>query len=167
MQSLFSNTTPMGFSTLQEPASTNTLKLSPWAHFDKLWTSVIGSSPDKFKFTPGVTPFSTLRETVAMIALYLVVIFGGREFMRNRPAYKLNGLFMLHNFCLTAISGALLVLFAEQLIPSLWKNGLYENICGADGWTPPLVILYYVGILGIWRLNLANASKVELPCQIC
>jgi hypothetical protein len=87
---------------------------------------------------------STLTETVAMIFLYLVVIFGGREFMRNRPALKLNGLFMAHNFFLTAISGGLLVLFTQQLIPSLWRHGLYENICGADGWTQQLVVLYYV-----------------------
>jgi len=36
-----------------------------------------------------------MKETIAMIVLYLVVIFGGREIMRNRPAYKLNGLFMV------------------------------------------------------------------------
>jgi len=60
---------------------------------------------------------------------------------------RLNGLFMVHNFCLTATSGALLALFAQQLIPSLWKDDLYENICGADGWTRPLVVLYYVGEL--------------------
>lgn len=109
----------------------------------------MGYPADKFKFVPGKTPMSTLTETVAMIALYIVVIFGGREFMRNRPAYKLNGLFMAHNFCLTAISGVLLVLFAEQLIPTLWRHGLYENICGALGWTPPLVVLYYVS--GFWN----------------
>lgn len=120
------------------------ISLSPWANFDRAWTSVMGYPADKFKFVPGKTPMSTLTETVAMIVLYLVVIFGGREFMRNRPAYKLNGLFMVHNFCLTAISGTLLVLFAEQLIPTLWKGGLYENICGASGWTPALVTLYYV-----------------------
>jgi fatty acid elongase 3 len=45
---------------------------------------------------------------------------------------------------LTAVSGALLVLFAEQLIPTLWRHGLYENICGASGWTQPLTVLYYV-----------------------
>lgn len=87
---------------------------------------------------------STFKETVAMIMLYLVVIFGGREIMKTREAYKLNGLFKIHNFMLTAISGGLLVLFLEQLIPTLWRHGLYENICGADGWTQPLVVLYYV-----------------------
>ena len=66
--------------------------------------------------------------------------------MRNRQPYKLNGLFMAHNFILTVISGALLVLFAEQLIPTLWKHGLYENICGESGWTQPLLVLYYVSL---------------------
>lgn len=79
-----------------------------------------------------------------MIVVYLAVIFGGREYMKNREALKLNTLFKIHNFMLTAISGALLVLFAEQLLPTLWRHGLYENICGADGWTQPLVVLYYV-----------------------
>lgn len=81
-----------------------------------------------------------------MIVLYLVVVFGGREIMRNREPYKLNALFMAHNFMLTSVSGLLLVLFAEQLIPSLWKYGLYDNICGASGWTQPLLVLYYVSL---------------------
>jgi len=107
----------------------------------------MGYPAEDFRFVPGKTPFSTLKETVAMIVLYVVVIFGGRELMRNRQPYKLNTLFMAHNFILTAISGALLVLFTEQLIPSLWKSGLYENICGASGWTRPLVVLYYLNYL--------------------
>ena len=123
------------------------MSLSPWANFDKAWTAVMGYPAHKFKFVAGRTPMSTLAETVTMIVLYLVVIFGGRELMRNRKPLKLNGLFMAHNFILTAISGALLVLFAEQLIPTLWRHGLYENICGGSGWTQPLVVLYYVGDL--------------------
>jgi hypothetical protein len=144
MESYFSNTSSgTSFPTHGELARKGS-SLSPWANFDTLWTSAMGYPAGEFKFVPGKTPFSTLKETSAMICLYLVVIFGGREFMRNRPAYKLNGLFMVHNFCLTAISGALLVLFSQQLLPTLWNHGLYENICGADGWTQPLVLLYYV-----------------------
>lgn len=120
------------------------ITFSPWSNFGKAWTSVMGYSPEAFKFVPGKTPLSTVKETVGMIILYLVVIFGGQELMRTRPAMKLNGLFMVHNFCLTVVSGSLLVLFAQQLIPSLYRHGLYENICGADGWTQPLVVLYYV-----------------------
>jgi len=69
--------------------------------------------------------------------------------MRNRPAFKLNALFMIHNFYLTAISGTLLALFVEQLIPTLYKHGIFYAICDVKGgWTPPLVILYYVRTAG-------------------
>jgi hypothetical protein len=118
--------------------------LSPWVNFNRLWISVKGYPADEFDFIPGTTPFSTMCETLGMIALYLAVILGGRELMKNRKPVKLNGLFMAHNFILTMVSGALLVLFAEQLLPTLWSHGVYENICGGSGWTPPLVVLYYV-----------------------
>jgi fatty acid elongase 3 len=120
--------------------------LSPWTNFNKAWSAVMGYPAEEFIFKEGKTPMSTLTETLTMIVLYLVVIFGGREIMRNREPYKLNTLFKIHNFMLTAISGALLVLFAEQLIPTLWRRGLYDNICGESGWTQPLVVLYYVSI---------------------
>ena len=64
--------------------------------------------------------------------------------MRDRPAFKLNGLFLVHNFYLTAISGALLALFVQQLVPTLWNQGLYDTICGGGGWTNELNTLYYV-----------------------
>lgn len=64
--------------------------------------------------------------------------------MQTRKPLSLNGPFMAHNFMLTVVSAALLVLFAEQLLPTLWKYGLYENICGKSGWTRRLVVLYYV-----------------------
>ena len=104
----------------------------------------MGYPAEEFKFVEGKTPMSTLSETITMIVVYLIVVFGGREIMKNREPYKLNTLFKIHNFMLTAVSGALLVLFAEQLIPTLWRKGLYDNICGASGWTQPLVVLYYV-----------------------
>lgn len=121
------------------------VKFSPWEAFDKLWTYVAGYPAEDFKFIPGETPMATLRETLGMIVLYYAVIFGGQAWMKNRPAYKLNGLFMAHNLMLTVVSASLLILFAQQLIPSIWKNGLYDGICGGSGWTQPLVVLYYVG----------------------
>ena len=141
-----------GFSS-HGPAVIGPVSLSPWANFNNAWTAVMGYPAEEFKFVPGKTPMSTLKETITMIVVYLVVIFGGREFMRNREPLKLNALFMAHNFMLTAISAALLVLFAEQLIPTLWRHGLYENICGADGRTQPLVVLYYV------RFSLCNPDS--------
>lgn len=122
------------------------LKTSPWTLFDRAWTSVVGYPAAEFRFIPGKTPMGTMKETLLMVSLYYVVIYTGWEFMRKRQPFKLNTLFMAHNFILTAISAALLVLFLEQLIPSLWKHGLYSCICQDAGWTDHLVTLYYVRI---------------------
>ncbi|KAK6859847.1 hypothetical protein PG990_012849 [Apiospora arundinis] len=128
-------------------ASSGIIPLAPWKAFDKVWTSVTGYRADEFRFVEGKTAFSTWPEVFGMIILYVIVVFGGREFMRNRQPLKLNGLFKIHNLFLTLLSGGLLLLFIEQLAPQLWRDGLYENICGADGWTKPLVTLYYLNYL--------------------
>ena len=123
------------------------IKLDPWTLFEGMWRKAKGYSTDDFRFVQGLTPLSTFKETAAFIATYYLVIFGGRELMRNRPAMKLNTLFIIHNFYLTAISGGLLLLFAQQLIPALWKNGLYDGICGSTGWSQKLLVLYYLNYL--------------------
>lgn len=116
-----------------------------WPIFDKAFSAVMGYSPQDFDFKPRETPMSTLKQSSLMIVCYYIIIFGGRELMRSRPAFKLNTLFMIHNFYLTAISGGLLVLFLEQMIPTVFNHGIFYAICAKEGgWTPPLVILYYV-----------------------
>lgn len=121
-----------------------------WPIFDKVFTAIKGYHPQDFEFQPRVTPMSTMKTSLITIVAYYVVIFGGRELMRNRPAFKLNFFFKIHNLYLTAISGALLVLFIEQLIPTLYNHGLFYTICDVKGgWTPQLVILYYVSDTGI------------------
>jgi len=68
--------------------------------------------------------------------------------MKNRPALKLNGLFMVHNLYLTITSGVLLVLFIEQLLPTVWRHGIFFSICNhRGGWTQPLVTLYYLNYI--------------------
>lgn len=143
------------------------ISLKPWKAFDKVWTSVMGYHADKFRLSPGETPMLSLTETVSMIVLYVVVIFGGREFMRNREPLKLNGLFKAHNLFLTLLSGGLLALFIEQLVPTLWNHGLYNAICAeAQGWTPQLVTLYYVSIASFMpscpaKLTSARSSTIS------
>jgi fatty acid elongase 3 len=131
----------------QQIAMTPTISLDPWSIFDKVWTKVVGYPTKEFYFTHGSTPMSTLKETLAAISVYYLVVFSGREFMRNREAFKLNTPFIIHNLYLTAISGVLLILFAQQLVPTLWNKGLYDNICGASGWTQPLTVLYFLNYL--------------------
>ena len=117
-----------------------------WPIFDKAFTMIKGYTPQDFRFTPGSTPMSTGWEVTVMLVSYYVIILGGRELMRGREPFYLNGLFKIHNLYLTLISGALLLLFIEQLLPTLVRHGVFYTICNRKGgWTQELVILYYVG----------------------
>lgn len=128
------------FPTLDRPFG-----IALWPIFDKLYSSIKGYPPQDFTFVNGVTPMSTFKETAAVLVAYYIIVFGGRELMKNRPAFKLNGLFMIHNLYLTIISGGLLALFIEQLLPTVWRHGVFFAICDhRGGWTNHLVILYYV-----------------------
>lgn len=116
-----------------------------WPYFDKVFTAIKGYHPQDFDFTPRVTPMSSMKEAAGLIIAYYVIIFGGREIMKSRPAFKLNGPFMIHNFYLTAISAILLSLFTEQLLPTVYRHGIFYAVCDhRGGWTRQLVILYYV-----------------------
>lgn len=119
-----------------------------WPIFEKAFQAVAGYLPQDFRFVRGYTPLSTWTATILILSSYYLLIFGGREFMRSRPAYSLNGLFKAHNFGLTAVSFILLVLFLEQLIPTLARRGVFFAVCDhKGGWTDQLVILYYVCIV--------------------
>ncbi|KAI0014820.1 GNS1/SUR4 membrane protein [Xylariomycetidae sp. FL0641] len=119
-----------------------------WPHFSKAFEMVAGYPAEDFRFEVGKTPMSTLRETLVFIVIYYTVIFGGREWMRGREPFKLKGLFLIHNFYLTAISAILLALFIEQLLPTVVRHGIFYAICDKEGgWTQPLVVLYYLNYL--------------------
>lgn len=137
-----------GVPTLDRPFG---LKL--WPIFNKAFELVVGYPADDFRFVAGKTPMSTLKETSIFIVVYYIIIFGGREIMRNRDAFKLKALFLVHNFVLTAVSFILLVLYAEQLIPTVTRNGIFYAICASEGgWTQPLVVLYYVRCFPLGRM---------------
>lgn len=121
-----------------------------WPIFSQAWQTVVGYKPETFSFTPGKTPMATITETAATLIAYYIIIFGGREIMKDRPAFKLNGLFKIHNFYLTVISGVLLLLFIEQLLPTLVRKGVFHAVCDYDGgWTDQLVVLYYVSLFPV------------------
>jgi len=119
-----------------------------WPIFSKIFTPIKGYKPETFNFILGETPMAGLKPTLIAMSIYYIVIFGGREIMRNRPAFKLKTPFIIHNFYLTAISGTLLALLLEQLIPEIYHNGIFHAICNpAGGWTNKLVLLYYLNYL--------------------
>lgn len=116
-----------------------------WSLFAKSWQTLAGAPAEDFSFIPEKTPLATFNETAAMLLVYYVTILGGHELMRERPAFQLKTPFMIHNLFLTILSGGLLVLFLEQLVPTVWQQGIYSSVCdGSAGWTKPLTLLYYV-----------------------
>jgi fatty acid elongase 3 len=138
---------PLAFTpiTLGAPTLDHPFGLSMYPLFERAFAAVMGHLPQDFRFVPAGTPMSTFGATATALIGYYVVVFGGREMMRSREAFKLNGIFMLHNLVLTAISGALLLLFLEQLIPTVVRNGIFYGVCDKKGgWTDHLVILYYL-----------------------
>lgn len=121
-----------------------------WPIFDHVFYLLKGYKPTDFEYIPGKTPMASFTECMIGLVTYYTVIFGGRELMKGRAPFKLNTLFKIHNFALTAMSFILMVLFIEQLLPTLFNHGVFYAICDhKGGWTDQLVILYYVRRLSI------------------
>jgi hypothetical protein len=133
------------FKTISWPTLDRPFGVELWPIFVKGYSNVMGYSPTDFKFAPGETPMSTLTATATMLISYYIVVFGGRELMKKREPFVLKYPFLVHNFYLTVISGVLLALFIEQLLPTVVRNGIFFSICNhKGGWTKELVMLYYV-----------------------
>jgi len=132
---------------IQTPSIDRPFGLHLWPLYDTLWTRVTGYPARDFTFKYGETPVGTFREASGLIIAYYLIIFGGREIMKNFKPFKLQFFFQLHNLMLTIISGSLLVLFMENLIPTLWRKGLMHSICSIEGGWTPLVSLYYLNYI--------------------
>lgn len=42
--------------------------------------------------------------TIAIVALYMIFVYGGQRWMKNRPAYALKDLMLCYNFCLVILN---------------------------------------------------------------
>ena len=73
----------------------------------------------------GKSPVSVLKGSVGLIVVYYAVIFGGWAIMANLFPIKLRTLFRVFNFFWMAVSAALLALFMEQLVRTLYNHGFY------------------------------------------
>ena len=133
---------------VQAPSFQRPFGVHLWPIFDVFYKHLAGQSATDFKFRYGETPLGTMKSAGSTIFAYYAIIFGGAFLMKNVQPFKLRLLFQLHNLFLTLVSGLLLALFMEELIPTVYKNGLFYGICHRDGgWTKPLVTLYYVGYI--------------------
>lgn len=92
-------------------------------------------------------PLSTLSPVLTTIAAYYVIIFGGREVMKNFSPLRLDILFKIHNFTLSASSLLMFLLLVEQLIPILYRHGILYAICNEGSWTQEIVFVYYLNYI--------------------
>lgn len=114
-------------------------------------------------YIPGQTPISTDKAVGTALVSYLAIIFGLRELMKTRQPLKLNVLFQLHNAFLTVGSGLLLACMTEEVIPILWKTGLFNAICADESWTPVCPVHSEPDLsLEFWRLFDVSYSQNEI-----
>jgi len=95
-------------------------------------------------YVAGQTPISTSKAAATALVSYLAIIFGIQELMKTRQPLRLNALFQLHNIILTLGSGLLLVCMAEEVIPLIWRTGLFDSACSPKSWTPRLEFYYII-----------------------
>ncbi|CAO3699444.1 hypothetical protein G6F70_000043 [Rhizopus microsporus] len=121
--------------------------------FEKVYEAVLGQKASDFHYTSNVTPLSTVQEVTTTCITYFIVIFGGQFLMKNFPAFKLKFFFMVHNVLLTLVSGILLVLMVEKILPIIYHKGFLAAVCDQSSWTQPLELLYYLNYLvKYWEL---------------
>lgn len=113
-------------------------------------------------YIPGVTPLSETPVVVATLAGYLATIFSIQWFMKNKQPLKLTPFFRAHNAFLTGISGLLLVLIAEEIIPIWLQTGSFDAICHPRSWTPVRVALDHIRTALYAR---ARANCLESPAS--
>ncbi|KAF3932644.1 hypothetical protein ABW19_dt0201206 [Dactylella cylindrospora] len=135
-----------------------------WPIFSKVFELVVGYPAEEFDFVHGKTPVSTLPASLAIIAGYYGVIFGGKFLMTDRKPFRLNALFQIHNVFLTLLSGSLLALAFEQLFPILVRHGLFYGICSTESYTQKLVVIYYFELLDTVFLFLKKKPLTFLHC---
>ncbi|KAJ3154644.1 hypothetical protein HDU89_007882 [Geranomyces variabilis] len=94
------------------------------------WSQVL--DPQGFKWTPGVTPFSSLTIILATWSLYFSGILFLKFYMRNRPPFALRTATALHNLFLCGASAAICVGVVREVYRRATTRGVDEIFCTAD-----------------------------------
>jgi hypothetical protein len=132
-------------------------------HIHNIFTRIFGWSYRNFVYIPDSVPeavrgkyggqmhlLSTWPQVLIGMVLYLTIVLGGREIMRNRPAFVLKWPFIVHNVILVLVSGVLLVCMLEILVPMIWKHGFQWSVCEPGAYDLRLVPFYYANYLVKW-----------------
>ncbi|KAF7357190.1 Elongation of fatty acids protein [Mycena sanguinolenta] len=100
--------------------------------------------PHLYSFILGQTPLSANTVVFGTLAGYLALIFGIQAAMKNHPPQRLTTLFQAHNIILSAGSLLLLVLLLEEIVPIIWKAGIFNAMCAEASWTPRMEFYYMI-----------------------
>jgi fatty acid elongase 3 len=92
------------------------------------------------EYLPGITPLSDTTPVVSTLIGYLITIFSIRWFMQDKAPLKLTPFVRSHNLFLAVISGLLLVLIVEEILPIWWRTGFFDAICHPRSWTEVLYL---------------------------
>lgn len=120
-----------------------------WDYFNRAvgWATAGRFQPKDFEFTVGKQPLSEPRPVLLFIAMYYVVIFGGRSLVKSCKPLKLRFISQVHNLMLTSVSFLWLILMVEQMLPIVYRHGLYFAVCNVESWTQPMETLYYLNYM--------------------
>jgi len=128
-----------------------------WTLFSQGWQAITGQKASDFRFEEA--PLSSTQAMLAGFVFYLIAVHGGVRLMKDRKPFKLDLLGRVHNLFLSVISGILLILIANEVLPLL-KNGLRWAICDYGAWNHKLELLYYINYLIKWYELLDTAFLV-------
>lgn len=111
-------------------------------------------------YIPGKTPFSTWPTVISMAVTYLVLVFGTRETMKDKPPLKLTTLFRAHNLILSVGSLILMALIGEEVFSNWLKPeiGTYGTLCAIEAYTK-VGILPSIGFDYHVELSLYRSSR--------
>lgn len=133
----------IGLPTLERPFG-----IALWPIFRQIVIRASAWDPDTFMYHyDSELPMAKVWHVTLAIFTYYVVIFGGRWALRNVRPIRLETLFKAHNFLLTFLSGVLLVLLVEQVLPQVLQHGIFYAICSSKMWTSRTVLLFYLNYL--------------------
>jgi len=90
-----------------------------------------------------------------MVGIYLVVIFGGQQLMKNRPPFRLRKSLFVWNFGLALFSIAFLIRTVPVYIDRLQEYGFYASICYPGA-------AEHKQATGIWAFLFVLTKTVEL-----